>query len=162
MTPLQKIKSGIETGNIALIAEGYNTLSNDKVDLQRIVATQNSRNRAAPPVRHNGQEFRADYHNEPSYAGDFPQDDTQKLCRVENFVVKQRYNMFADDHNDKLEDYSEKDKMNDEKFRNARRTPRRKTYTPVAVNCYSCGNRYNVNPATIIQGKYRCDSCNAR
>lgn len=159
MTPLQKIKAGIESGNIALIAEGYNTLSSDKVDMDRIYTMQQARSRAS-----NGRQtnFAPEAYSTPTDYEVYQQKQNKVACRAEAFQIKKRINMWADDKTDRLPDYTEADKANDEKFRNAQRAPRRRPYKPVQVNCYSCGHRYNVNPAIIIQGNYRCDDCNSR
>ena len=62
---------------------------------------------------------------------------------------------------DMLFDYSDKDRQDDLRTRQAPKVPRRPEYKPVKINCFSCGRSYNVNPAFIVGGGYRCDRCSS-
>ncbi len=158
MTPLQKIKEGIISDNIDLIIEGYNLLTSDKI----VFEPEPEQRRQIPQNTARRRQFRDD--EEFIVDGIGRKDEDQKVeARVEQFQPRRRVNLFADDGNDRLPEYSRRDREVDEANRNAQRaSPQPRPYTPVKATCNSCGRQYSVNPIHVMSGGYRCDNCNRR
>jgi hypothetical protein len=158
MTPLETIKAGILTNNMRLVAEGYNRVSSDVVDISDIPST-----RIPPTQRRQVPQERIDddyRHPEDDFVST-AKTDLGNPSRVEPFVPRKRINMFADE-GERPPEYSEADRLADQRAKKAKPTPRREAYTPVTVTCISCGKRYNVNPVLVNQGTYNCDKCCTR
>jgi len=162
MTPLQKIKQGILTDNIALIAEGYNALTSDKVEVQ--TGRQFEEDRFVAPRRRRSMDYHLD--DDITLDGDDRFSGSkagEQETRVEPFQVKRRVNLWGDDRTESTPEYSRRDRELDEQNRTAQRASRPpKAYEPVNVVCNACGRRYAVNPSYVTNGGYRCDRCNSR
>lgn len=153
MTPLEEIKQGILTDNMKLVASGYSRITNEVITAKPRKQINSRTVVRQPQQKVVDQEF-----------VDAPSDNRQmtKVAKAEQFIPKRRINLWNDDKTETLPDYTEKDKEADIKAKSAPRVARPQAYTPVNVNCYSCGSMYSVNPAFIIGGSYRCDKCNSR
>ncbi len=139
------------------VADGYNRITNDSV-APKVVPKQlrlASDRRRLPP-KSTAQVFDDN---------DVPTEQVaqkQKVeARVEPFVPKKRINLWGDTKDEPLIDYTEKDRQDDIRTRNAPQVPRRQEYKPVKISCFSCGRTYMVNPAFIVGGEYRCDRCSS-
>jgi len=161
MTPLEQIKHGILTGNMQSVADGYSRITNDVVTPKAVSKTPKlAVDRRRLPQR---QQQQTPVFDEAEFQVD-QQTTAKKMdkeARVEPFVPKRRVNLFSDAKDEPLVDYTEKDRQDDIRTRQAPKVQRRPEYKPVKINCFSCGRSYNVNPAFIVGGGYRCDRCSS-
>jgi hypothetical protein len=162
MTPLETIKEGILTGDMMMVATGYNRITNESVyplqpqhqEPQYTPQQIASRRRIGAPVEESFVDNLPDFTTGDNYN----QPKEQKAARPEQFVVKKRINLFSDE-NEQLPEYTEADRRRDEELKNARKVQRPKPYIPVEVVCRSCGHKFRVNPALAVGGVYNCDGC---
>ena len=161
MTPLEQIKHGIITGNMQSVADGYSRITNDVVVPKAVSKPPKiavDRRRLPPVSKTEAASFdEAEFQSDGMDTGK----KIQKEARVEPFTPKRRVNLWNDTKDEPLVDYSDKDRQDDLRTRQAPKVPRRPEYKPVKINCFSCGRSYNVNPAFIVGGGYRCDRCSS-
>ena len=157
MTPLQKIKKGIETENMQLVAEGYNSLSIDEIDYKPKAKQKTAEETRASWKQGKVERYSKEDYSEPASARVFSGDDEKKIAKAEPFIPKKRPNLWSDSGETPPE-YSKKDKAIDKKNKGKSIT-KRQPYKPVNVVCYCCGKSFSVNPINAYGGKYRCDAC---
>ena len=148
-TPLETIKQGIINNDITMVLDGYNRITGE------MLAIPNPQRQRQQP----------DYYDDAQDRRQQSQDTEikQKIAaRAEPFIPKKRINLFADESNDTLPDYSESDRLADIAAKTKKPAPRREPYVPVSINCGSCGKRFNVNPIFVTNGEYSCDRCSNR
>lgn len=154
MTPLEKIKNGILSKNWKLVVDGYNAFADKKIVLDDdsdddFIRVRNDRPKKESKV----DEFSIDQQARGQ------RDDDKVDARVEPFRKKKRINMWSDDGDQDLIDYSKEDKKFDISNRNKKKTARPAPYKPVRISCYGCGKLFDVNPIHVSNGSYICDNC---
>lgn len=150
MTPLQKIKAGILTNNLALVAEGYNSICIDKILESDLPIGNNS----IPMKPTSVQPIQQSISTQPVAT----EARVQRACRAEPFVPRPRINQWADDGTEATPGYTKRDREYDENTRNITKQSRPK-YQPVRVTCAICGRLFDVNPAFVINNSYTCEGC---
>lgn len=157
MTPLQKIKKGIETEDMQLVADGYNSLSIDEIVYKPKAKQRTAEETRASWTKGKVDMFTEENYSEPNPSRVFPSDENKRAAKAEQFVPKKRPNLWNDSGETSTE-YSKKDKAIDKKNKN-RPITKRQPYKPVNVVCYSCGKSFSVSSAHAFGSKYRCDAC---
>lgn len=158
MTPLEKIRKGIETEDMQLVADGYNSLSIDEIVYKPKVKQKTAEETRAGWNKSKIQRYSEEDYSEPVTTRTFAGDGEKKIAKSEPFIPKKRPNLWTDSGETPPE-YSKKDKAADKKNKGKPIT-KRQPYKPVNVICYSCGKSYSVNPIHAFGGKFRCDGCN--
>jgi hypothetical protein len=146
MTPLEKIRQGILTGDLYLVTEGYNAFTDSPIVLQKVHEPEKPQHNESPITSFN--------RSEPSRR---TREDEKVDAKAIPFQVKQRRNLWNDDGSIATED-----KKFDQLNKNVRRTLRRPDYQPVVIPCEDCGKIFNVNPDLVFERKYRCDRCTGK
>jgi hypothetical protein len=143
MSPLDKIKEGIQTDDMEKVIDGYKDLTGEKV----------SRENSAPKEEM-PEQMRVSEKVEANKSHDFTMPARKETGQKSKFTKSQKIdvgtNTFVDDGEEHKDDVTPDVSL----------SPRnRSAYKEVEVTCHVCGSKHNINPMLKSGQFHRCSKC---
>lgn len=171
---LMKIRTGLETGDIQVIADGYEMLSGEKVEVSNYKSVQvNLQNDAfsvnlpkeivdviqnqSPPVSMECKLPKKRGRPRKNYGGNTPVDNVVETAKAEQILLgkEKKPNRFVDDGTQCSED-----RDIDAKLHKVPPVPRRQAISLLTLQCDRCHKNYELHPDLYITGSRKlCNSC---
>lgn len=146
MTPIEKIKSGIEKEDMDLVSEGFYDLTGEIVSREEAIDTQDP---LLKQVVSDSSSDAEDFITSTRSSG-----KPSKYSRAEPLEIRDRENSFVDDGTEASED-RELDKIL------AVKPPVERTRQPfkkTSIQCSTCNKDFKISPS-LVRENYKCDSC---
>jgi hypothetical protein len=146
MTPIEKIKSGIQQEDMNLVSEGFYDLTGERVSREEVEVQDPLLKQVVAP---DAQADTEDFITSTRSSG-----KPSKYSRAEPLEIRDRENSFVDDGTEATED-RELDKILAVKPPVQRN---RRAFKKISIQCSSCNKEFQISPS-LARENYKCDSC---
>jgi len=150
MSPLDKIKEGIQTDDMEKVIDGYKDLTGEKVSRENSI----DRGSTATPKEEMPEQMRVPEKVEVNKSHDFTMSTRKETGEKSKFTKSQKIdvgsNTFVDDGEEHKDDVTPDVSL----------SPRnRSAYQEVEVTCHVCGSKHSINPMLKAGEFHRCSKC---